>query len=180
MPFSTVFSILQTYLSSLQFGNLQNIKSKSSFGLCYFILSSTLCFNLVLCGSCSFARSVLESSENFTELLPLLCDFKYSQYVAGGVPELPMNLKYAVVLFFLGMLGNFYHRYLLSKLRSKDGAGCENGSRNSYLYQSPFILYRDMGQLVFTKVTKFQMVVFLAWLYAHIVCLRLQTSLDYL
>ncbi|RWV89150.1 hypothetical protein GW17_00048716 [Ensete ventricosum] len=47
----------------------------------------------------------------------------YAQYLTqGGVPEPAVDLKYAgVVLFLVGITGNFYHHYLLSKLREKKG-----------------------------------------------------------
>ncbi|XP_065008778.1 uncharacterized protein LOC103983518 [Musa acuminata AAA Group] len=44
----------------------------------------------------------------------------YAQYLTQGVPEPAVDLKYAgVVLFLVGIVGNFYHHYLLSKLREK-------------------------------------------------------------
>lgn len=44
----------------------------------------------------------------------------YAQYLTQGVPEPTVDLKYVgVVLFLVGIIGNFYHHYLLSKLREK-------------------------------------------------------------
>ncbi|XP_021296683.1 very-long-chain enoyl-CoA reductase-like [Herrania umbratica] len=44
----------------------------------------------------------------------------YSQHLTQGVPEPPIDLKYpGIVLFLIGVSGNFYHHYLLSKLRGK-------------------------------------------------------------
>lgn len=44
----------------------------------------------------------------------------YAQYLTGTFPEPPMDLKYAgVVMFLVGISGNFYHHYLLSKLRKE-------------------------------------------------------------
>ncbi|KAK7268625.1 hypothetical protein RIF29_21327 [Crotalaria pallida] len=44
----------------------------------------------------------------------------YAQHLSKGLPEPPINLLYpGVVLFLVGISGNFYHHYLLSKLRGK-------------------------------------------------------------
>lgn len=44
----------------------------------------------------------------------------YSQHLTKGFPEPPINLFYpGIVLFLVGIIGNFYHHYLLSKLRGK-------------------------------------------------------------
>ncbi|KAJ7974829.1 3-oxo-5-alpha-steroid 4-dehydrogenase family protein [Quillaja saponaria] len=44
----------------------------------------------------------------------------YSQHLTQGFPEPPIDLKYpGIVLFLIGINGNFYHHYLLSKLRGK-------------------------------------------------------------
>ncbi|KAL3523701.1 hypothetical protein ACH5RR_016535 [Cinchona calisaya] len=46
----------------------------------------------------------------------------YSQYLTQGLPEPLIDLKYAgISLFLLGISGNFYHHFLLSKLRSQGG-----------------------------------------------------------
>uniref|UniRef100_A0ACD5UNP0 Uncharacterized protein n=1 Tax=Avena sativa TaxID=4498 RepID=A0ACD5UNP0_AVESA len=50
----------------------------------------------------------------------------YAQYLARGLPEPPTDLLYVgVLLFTVGIAGNFYHHYLLSKLRK--GGNNENG-----------------------------------------------------
>ncbi|XVE68541.1 hypothetical protein DITRI_Ditri09bG0076100 [Diplodiscus trichospermus] len=42
----------------------------------------------------------------------------YSQHLTQGFPEPPIDLKHpGIVLFLVGVIGNFYHHYLLSKLR---------------------------------------------------------------
>ncbi|KAF7811471.1 very-long-chain enoyl-CoA reductase-like [Senna tora] len=42
----------------------------------------------------------------------------YAQHLTLGLPEPPIDLKYpGIVLFLIGIGGNFYHHYLLSKLR---------------------------------------------------------------
>ncbi|KAH7536867.1 hypothetical protein FEM48_Zijuj03G0031700 [Ziziphus jujuba var. spinosa] len=44
----------------------------------------------------------------------------YAQNLTQGLPDPPIDLKYpGVVLFLVGMFGNFYHHYLLSQLRGK-------------------------------------------------------------
>ncbi|URE05793.1 3-oxo-5-alpha-steroid 4-dehydrogenase [Musa troglodytarum] len=44
----------------------------------------------------------------------------YAQYLTQGAPEPAVDLKHAgVVLFLVGIVGNFYHHCLLSKLREK-------------------------------------------------------------
>ncbi|KAK2971319.1 hypothetical protein RJ640_001345 [Escallonia rubra] len=46
----------------------------------------------------------------------------YAQYLSRGFSDLPIDLKYAgTVMFLLGITGNFYHHYLLSKLRKEGG-----------------------------------------------------------
>ncbi|KAF2296242.1 hypothetical protein GH714_037011 [Hevea brasiliensis] len=45
----------------------------------------------------------------------------YAQHLTQGYPEPPIELTYpGIVLFLIGIIGNFYHHYLLSKLRSKN------------------------------------------------------------
>ncbi|GMI80512.1 hypothetical protein like AT5G16010 [Hibiscus trionum] len=46
----------------------------------------------------------------------------YTQILNQGLPEPSIDLKCCgVVLFLVGICGNFYHHYLLSKLRTKGG-----------------------------------------------------------
>ncbi|KAJ4978352.1 hypothetical protein NE237_009132 [Protea cynaroides] len=48
----------------------------------------------------------------------------YAQHLTQGVPEPEFDLKYiGIVLFLVGIGGNFYHHYLLSKLREKSDQG---------------------------------------------------------
>ncbi|KAI4347707.1 hypothetical protein L6164_008491 [Bauhinia variegata] len=45
----------------------------------------------------------------------------YAQHLTQGLPDPPIDLMYpGIVLFLVGITGNFYHHYLLSKLRGKD------------------------------------------------------------
>ncbi|XP_057980715.1 steroid 5-alpha-reductase DET2-like [Malania oleifera] len=47
----------------------------------------------------------------------------YAQHLTRGSPAPPIDLKYiGVALFLVGISGNFYHHYLLSKLRDKGTA----------------------------------------------------------
>ncbi|KAK1382418.1 putative 3-oxo-5-alpha-steroid 4-dehydrogenase [Heracleum sosnowskyi] len=44
----------------------------------------------------------------------------YSQHLTAGFPEPMIDLKYAgTAMFLVGIIGNFYHHYLLSKLRKE-------------------------------------------------------------
>ncbi|KAL4599348.1 hypothetical protein ACB092_11G120300 [Castanea dentata] len=44
----------------------------------------------------------------------------YAQHLSQDISEPPVDLKYpGILLFLIGISGNFYHHYLLSKLRGK-------------------------------------------------------------
>jgi len=44
----------------------------------------------------------------------------YAQTLTQGISEPPVDLKYpGILLFLIGISGNFYHHYLLSKLRGE-------------------------------------------------------------
>jgi steroid 5-alpha reductase family enzyme len=44
----------------------------------------------------------------------------YAQQLTQGISEPPVDLKYpGILLFLIGTSGNFYHHYLLSKLRGE-------------------------------------------------------------
>lgn len=44
----------------------------------------------------------------------------YSQHLTTGFPDPMIDLKYAgTAMFLVGIIGNFYHHYLLSKLRKE-------------------------------------------------------------
>ncbi|XP_058105732.1 uncharacterized protein LOC131249156 isoform X2 [Magnolia sinica] len=48
----------------------------------------------------------------------------YAQHMTLGMPDPPLDLEYAgVVLFLVGIAGNYYHHHLLQKLRGKDDKG---------------------------------------------------------
>uniref|UniRef100_A0A1D1ZBP2 3-oxo-5-alpha-steroid 4-dehydrogenase 1 n=1 Tax=Anthurium amnicola TaxID=1678845 RepID=A0A1D1ZBP2_9ARAE len=48
----------------------------------------------------------------------------YGQYLTQGMSEPPIDLKYpGIILFLVGISGNFYHHVLLSKLRKKGEKG---------------------------------------------------------
>ncbi|XXG42529.1 hypothetical protein AAC387_Pa01g2792 [Persea americana] len=64
--------------------------------------------------------AILISLSYFTATVNAL----YAQYLAEGTPEPQIDLKYAgIVVFLVGIAGNFYHHYLLSKLREKNDKG---------------------------------------------------------
>ncbi|OMO94432.1 hypothetical protein COLO4_16342 [Corchorus olitorius] len=47
----------------------------------------------------------------------------YTQFLTQGLPQPSVDLKYPGIVFFLiGISGNFYHHYLLSKLRPNKGS----------------------------------------------------------
>ncbi|XP_042478410.1 very-long-chain enoyl-CoA reductase-like [Macadamia integrifolia] len=48
----------------------------------------------------------------------------YAQHLTQGIPEPAVDLKYVgVALFLVGIGGNFYHHFILSRLRGKDDHG---------------------------------------------------------
>ncbi|XP_026439824.1 3-oxo-5-alpha-steroid 4-dehydrogenase 1-like [Papaver somniferum] len=48
----------------------------------------------------------------------------YNQHLLGSVPNPQIDLKYiGVVLFLMGIVGNFYHHCILSKLRENSDTG---------------------------------------------------------
>lgn len=48
----------------------------------------------------------------------------YSQYLSQGLPQPSINLTYVgLLLFIIGIVGNFYHHVLLSNLRKKGDKG---------------------------------------------------------
>ncbi|CAL5091317.1 unnamed protein product [Urochloa decumbens] len=48
----------------------------------------------------------------------------YAQHLSHDLPDPPVDLLYpGVAVFAVGIAGNFYHHYLLSKLRSDSGGG---------------------------------------------------------
>ncbi|RLN34384.1 very-long-chain enoyl-CoA reductase-like [Panicum miliaceum] len=48
----------------------------------------------------------------------------YTQHLSRGLPDPPVDLLYpGVAVFAVGIAGNFYHHYLLSRLRADDGGG---------------------------------------------------------
>ncbi|KAK2992651.1 hypothetical protein RJ640_002952 [Escallonia rubra] len=48
----------------------------------------------------------------------------YIQHLTLGFPEPPIDLQYlGIILFIVGVSGNFYHHYLLANLRGKDEKG---------------------------------------------------------
>ncbi|KAI3997207.1 hypothetical protein MKX01_009051 [Papaver californicum] len=48
----------------------------------------------------------------------------HNQHLLGSAPDPQIDLKFiGVVVFLMGTAGNFYHHYMLSKLREKSGTG---------------------------------------------------------
>uniref|UniRef100_A0A7N0U5P5 3-oxo-5-alpha-steroid 4-dehydrogenase C-terminal domain-containing protein n=1 Tax=Kalanchoe fedtschenkoi TaxID=63787 RepID=A0A7N0U5P5_KALFE len=80
----------------------------------------------------------------------------YCQYLSKDFPEPSINLMYAgVVAFLIGICGNFYHHYLLSKLR-------ESGSKEYKIPQGglfslvicPHYFFEIFGFLGFTLISQ--------------------------
>nr|CAB3451982.1 unnamed protein product [Digitaria exilis] len=50
----------------------------------------------------------------------------YAQHLSNGLPDPAVDLLYpGVLVFFVGIAGNFYHHYLLSRLRASGGGGSD-------------------------------------------------------
>ncbi|KAL4200411.1 hypothetical protein AMTRI_Chr03g56380 [Amborella trichopoda] len=71
----------------------------------------------------------------------------YSQSLTPGHPEPALDLKYiGVPLFLLGITGNFYHHYLLSKLRKNQSDGYKIPSGGLFgLAVCPHYLFEILG-----------------------------------
>ncbi|KAM5549013.1 hypothetical protein ABKV19_000434 [Rosa sericea] len=57
----------------------------------------------------------------------------YTQHltITQGLPEAQIDLKYpGILLFLLGISGNFYHHYLLSRMRSSSSSSPSNSKSN--------------------------------------------------
>ncbi|KAJ0966354.1 hypothetical protein J5N97_027492 [Dioscorea zingiberensis] len=71
-------------------------------------------------GQMMLDSAIVISLSYFTATVTMI----YTQYLTENTAEPVLDLKYAgVVLFLIGIIGNFYHHYLLSKLRGKDDKG---------------------------------------------------------
>ncbi|KAJ7974830.1 3-oxo-5-alpha-steroid 4-dehydrogenase family protein [Quillaja saponaria] len=66
-------------------------------------------------GSLSLGTGISISLSYFIVTVTMI----YSQHLTKGIPEPPIDLKCpaGIILFLTGIIGNFYHHYLLSKLR---------------------------------------------------------------
>ncbi|CAK7325155.1 unnamed protein product [Dovyalis caffra] len=64
--------------------------------------------------------AILISSSYFSATSTMI----YGQYLTLGFPEPPVDLKYpGILLFLLGIIGNFYHHQILASLRTDDDKG---------------------------------------------------------
>ncbi|KAF0907951.1 hypothetical protein E2562_022337 [Oryza meyeriana var. granulata] len=69
-------------------------------------------------GSMPFNTAVSISSSYFLITTTMI----YTQHLTAGLPDPPLDLLYpGVVVFAVGIAGNFYHHFLLSRLRTKGG-----------------------------------------------------------
>ncbi|XP_039140431.1 3-oxo-5-alpha-steroid 4-dehydrogenase 1-like [Dioscorea cayenensis subsp. rotundata] len=73
----------------------------------------------------------------------------YAQYLTQDTPEPSFDLKNAgILLFLIGITGNFYHHYLLSKLRKKKEKGYKIPSGGLFsLVICPHYLFEIIGFL---------------------------------
>lgn len=80
----------------------------------------------------------------------------FAQYLSNDLPEPSIDLKYAgVVAFLIGICGNFYHHYLLSKLRDDNSKEYKipHGALFS-LVICPHYLFEIIGFLGFTMISQ--------------------------
>ncbi|KAH7661635.1 3-oxo-5-alpha-steroid 4-dehydrogenase (NADP(+)) protein [Dioscorea alata] len=73
----------------------------------------------------------------------------YAQYLTQDTPEPSFDLRNAgIPLFLIGITGNFYHHYLLSKLRKKDEKGYKIPTEGLFsLVICPHYLFEIIGFL---------------------------------
>ncbi|XP_043702985.1 3-oxo-5-alpha-steroid 4-dehydrogenase 1-like [Telopea speciosissima] len=71
----------------------------------------------------------------------------YAQHLTQGFPEPTVDLKYiGVALFFVGIGGNLYHHYLLSRLREKSDLGYKIPKEGMFnLVLCPHYLFEILG-----------------------------------
>ncbi|TVU41500.1 hypothetical protein EJB05_15026, partial [Eragrostis curvula] len=82
----------------------------------------------------------------------------YAQRLTSGLPDPAVDLMYpGVVVFAVGIAGNFYHHYLLSRLRA---AGAGDGDGKGYGYKIP---RGGLFELVTCPHYLFEFVVFLGF-----------------
>ena len=94
----------------------------------------------------------------------------YAQHLSKGILEPPVDLKYPeIFLFLIGISGNFYHHYLLSKLRTKGDKEYRipNGSLFDFVI-CPHFLFEIIDFLGIS----FMVVCLILW-YAHTIFLKL-------
>lgn len=68
-------------------------------------------------GGMFLESAILISLSYFLSTATMIC----AQHLTQGYPDPSIDLTYpGIMLFLIGIIGNFYHHYLLSKLRSKN------------------------------------------------------------
>ncbi|KAH7661634.1 3-oxo-5-alpha-steroid 4-dehydrogenase (NADP(+)) protein [Dioscorea alata] len=71
-------------------------------------------------GQMTLKYAIAGTMNDFLNTVSLL----YAQYLTQDTPEPSFDLKsVGILLFLIGITGNFYHHYLLSKLRKKNDKG---------------------------------------------------------
>ncbi|XP_062187835.1 uncharacterized protein LOC133891129 isoform X2 [Phragmites australis] len=83
----------------------------------------------------------------------------YAQHLSRGLPDPPVDLLYpGVLVFAIGLAGNFYHHYLLSRLRA-DGGGDDKGYKMPRggmfeLVTCPHYLFEIIGFFGFAMIAQ--------------------------
>ncbi|XVF00069.1 hypothetical protein REPUB_Repub03eG0253900 [Reevesia pubescens] len=99
-------------------GDLRFLFLKSAITIHFFKRIFEVLFVHKYCGEMALDSMIIILVSYFTLSSSLI----YTQFLTQELPEPPVDLKYpGIVLFLIGIGGNFYHHYLLSKLRAKGG-----------------------------------------------------------
>ncbi|WVZ61970.1 hypothetical protein U9M48_011775 [Paspalum notatum var. saurae] len=84
----------------------------------------------------------------------------YAQHLSRGLPEPPVDLLYpGVLLVAVGLAGNFYHHYLLSRLRADGGGDGDKGYKIPRgglfeLVTCPHYLFEILGFFGFAMIAQ--------------------------
>ncbi|KAK8671484.1 hypothetical protein V6N13_038079 [Hibiscus sabdariffa] len=99
-------------------GDLRFLLLKSAITIHFFKRIFEVGFIHIYSGDMALDSTIIISVSYFFLSLSLI----YTQILSQQVPEPSIDLMYpGIVLFLIGIGGNFYHHYLLSKLRAKGG-----------------------------------------------------------